>query len=88
MVDRIRKEYQCEFFALWANSKIYVCSKGWRNLHYSDVYMLDTYRNVHANSAVFTDIPIYLTHTALTEDLKQVAYIPFRYIIMTLSPIF
>lgn len=40
------------------------------------------------NDSIIHDIPIYLTHTCLIEDMNMIGKVPYRYVIMQLSDIF
>ncbi|CDW82119.1 UNKNOWN [Stylonychia lemnae] len=87
MLKSIQKQFKIEHMALWIDDKIYSCTQGWNNIHEADLSMLFLYKKVYSDSVIF-DIPLYLTHTSLLDDMSQIGKIPYRYVIFQLSELF
>lgn len=87
LISKLKDQFGIEHIALWLNDKIYACSAGWYNIHDADKSLLLLYQLVNKD-AIIHDIPVYLTHTSLVEDMSQIGKVPYRFVIMQLSEIF
>ena len=87
MMTKLKRDFNVGHCALWLKNRLYLSSQGWFDLHEADKTLLYLYMQVH-NDSIITDIPVYLTHTALIEDISKIGYIPYRFVIMQLSEYF
>eukprot|EP00347_Sterkiella_histriomuscorum_P022838 403336959 len=84
LMKTIKDKFNIEHMALWISDKIYMCTKGWLNIHEADKSMLYLYKLAH-NDAMIFDIPLYFTHTSLIDDMNQIGKVPYRYVILQLA---
>ena len=54
-------------------------------MHTADKQLLGILAQTYAESdLIFSDIPVYLTHTSLVSELTAIGKVPFRYLIFNL----
>jgi hypothetical protein len=87
LLQKIKESYGVEHISLWLQDKIYLCSPAWHSIHEADKVLLNLYRSVN-NDSIINDIPVFLTHTSLVDDINMIGRVPYRYVIMHLSDLF
>lgn len=54
---------------LWLKDKVYLCTKGWNEIHEADKILLKIFKEANSDP-IICDIPLYLTHTSLVEEMS------------------
>src|SRR5258706_6287717 len=83
----LKEKFKIIHYCLWIGDEIYLCSREWNKMHEADKVLLFLYKQTNADS-IITDVPIYLTHTSLVDDMRYVGHMPYRFVIMQLSELF
>ena len=83
-VESIRKQFSVQHIAIYLGQELLVCSNAYFCLHPTDkqlLYILKENLILKAQDG-FAEMIVYPTHTSLTDDIKSIGSVAFRYIVM------
>ena len=84
-IKGLQERFEVHHIAVWAEHKLQVCSEEWYNMHTTDKQLLSfIIQSRDEEGLLFADMPVYLTHTSLRDDLGAIGTVPFRYLMFNL----
>lgn len=83
---KIKEKFKIQHISLEEKNKgLLMCTKGWMSIHEADRFLLELHRETTRSEEIITDTPIYLTHTALSQDFGSIGKAPYRYVTLKLG---